>query len=431
MQDPEFFCRLYAIIIIALSAICIRRRFKSGSLLTCVGGLHANMLIFCGVGPLCYTLYTSEIERIPIDVLFISIEEGGRWLLIGYAFCVLWELRRLPHAQALQVKPGNLPLYALVVAGVTGYFGSLMDFSTSGAGIVFPVLKGFYYPAVVFAMLRCNRRNLVEIFFTGLLIILGLALSIASPWRSELLMFFGCVGIGILLRLGRGLLPFTVIVCVFLFVLLPFQNEKRMNYEETMKDPWKAFVKSQGSTLKVKSDFLLQFCGLRINALRELAYVDSGLKRGAIEPRYGLSYVETLLQLVPRVLWKEKPFYNQIANHTLPQDVGLVAAEDEDTSWGVNLFAEFVWNFTSLPLLIFVPITFLLFSLMDRFVVYFLHNNFSQKTVLCVFFFLNFQMVSLVSAGTYFLWTLVFVWLSEKGGRLVMKLPHKKTLQRI
>lgn len=48
------------------------------------------------------------------------------------------------------------------------------------------------------------------------------------------------------------------------------------------------------------------FFAERINYGRELAYAQNGINKRYLEYRYGMSYVEIFLQLIPRVVWARK-----------------------------------------------------------------------------------------------------------------------------
>jgi hypothetical protein len=100
------------------------------------------------------------------------------------------------------------------------------------------------------------------------------------------------------------------------------------------------------------------FACRRLNYTRELAYIDRALSQG-FPLSEGQSYINAALNLIPRSLWPEKPSLANYQNYELPRLIGLLQANDKDTSWGINMFAEAVQNFGVNSLSLFIPIVFL------------------------------------------------------------------------
>jgi hypothetical protein len=86
----------------------------------------------------------------------------------------------------------------------------------------------------------------------------------------------------------------------------------------------------------------------------------------------------------------------------------LAEACGMSTSWGVNVYAEAVWNFGAQHLLWVVPAFFLLMRVIDYSVFRVLKTPEMRMLVSSSLFFLTLQMVSIVNATTYFLWTIIF-----------------------
>jgi hypothetical protein len=198
-----------------------------------------------------------------------------------------------------------------------------------------------------------------------------------------------------------------------LLVLIPYLNFKKQNPGEARLQPLESFYESQRISWPVRREMALVFFAQRVDYTRELGYVAGAVERGWIELRQGATYQEALLQMIPRFLWSEKPSYNTFTGYYLPRLVGLLGAEDDDTSWSVNLFAEFLWNYPVSYLVGFVPLVFVLFELIDWLANRYLLNASASSLCLLALFFQTFQIVSIVNATTFLLWTVLLMWLFD------------------
>ncbi len=405
----------------AVSAAVVVRRFRAGTLLTAAGGLHVNVLLFFGLGAMAYATGVAPAERIG-DV--IPAMASGLWYFgpayTAVAFRELWRSRRsAPHRAArLQLPPvSDRQLLGFGLLALVGYVGSQSDLSSSGAGTIFPVLKLFWYPVLVAAVSRATRRNPRSLFLLVLALLITVSLSYLSAWRSEMINTGGAVLLGLLLRNRRFVLVAPALAGVILGALLPFAHLKKTNYEQVMADPWGTAEEVASMPLEDRAEFVAWFWAVRISGARELAFAVDGLESGRVALRSGVTYVEAVLQLVPRVVWPGKPSYNTTTAFYLARDLGLLGWEDDATSAGVNLYAEAVWNFGRAFLLLFVPLVFLLAERLDALVPRWIRDEGIRWLVSAALFFYCMAIVGFVSAMTYFVWSVLVGKAAEKLGR--------------
>lgn len=401
--------------ITAVSAWLLYRRWKRDVLVSTVGGLHLNAFVCCGIGGFCFVTFGSSTDRIPYDLSMDYFPRVGLAFLLGYLFWVPVELRLASRAATTKNRQpvghhfGSTPLLCLLLLSFVGYFGSQSDLALSGVGTVFPVLKGFLYPSVVLAIMQASSKDAASVVLATLVLVLATYLAVLSPWRSELIMLTACLGLAWGLKF-RGALPaIGALLLVGILLLLPFADYKKNNYEEFQRDPTGAFIQSFGMDLDERVTFTGRFLGVRVDALREMVYVENALDRRWTEYRYGNTYWEVVQQLVPRLLWPNKPSFNQTTNFLLPRQIGLLAWDDPHTSWGVSLYAEFIWNLPYVNLVWFVPLAFAVAQALDVGVDRFFVKAGARWFVKLNLFFLAFQIVGLVGAVTYVLWTFIAV----------------------
>jgi len=407
-------------VITVLSLLALWFRFWSKRLITAVAGLHANVFLFLGVGPLLFTFYESEHERLPLPDLIEAMATGASMFLIGYIFVVALDLWFERPAQRVSYRPIVAPptswawIILLLVFSASGYAVTALGGGTMGAGTIFPLLKNFLYPVTMLVVLRFDRKDVQSALLCSGVLLFGLFVSLRSAWRSELIMFLGSMGLAMLLRSPKSAAVFFITGAATLFVLIPFQNYKKANYEETSRSLAQAFRESQSLNLQGRTDTVKEFFGIRVNSTREMGYVLKGVEYGDVDSRDGATYWEALLQLIPRLVWQDKPSFNQFTGYYLSRAIGLVGLDDENTSWGVNLFAEFLVNFPAAGLVLFVPLVFLLFLIMDRFMVRVFSTPAAFWLMECSLFFLCFQLVGVVNAATFYLWTFIFVFALDR-----------------
>ena len=166
---------------------------------------------------------------------------------------------------------------------------------------------------------------------------------------------------------GRDFWFFPLLAAGVLYLILPFQQLKKTYSEEFVQAPEAFFYATLRMNLDDRNAIIMDFVSGRMNGAREMAYVQAGLDNGLISSRNGEGYIDAIKQLVPRLLWPDKPSYNQTTGFTLPREIGLVSAWDDlYTSWGVGFWAEVVWNFPYQSLILLVPLFFFGTTILDR-----------------------------------------------------------------
>jgi len=410
MDSELIYVRVIACVLVAMSTCAIWKRIRSGTLLGAAGGLHLNILLFFGLGMLSYNWYAATPER---EFAFVTKawSEAGLMLVLGYGVVLLLERRTQkninPVLHVNNIEPTAQTIAVLVGLWLLSVVGRLMasfEFTNSGVGTIFPVLKLFGYPALVVSVLMVRFRQLYTVVLLSFLFTVSAYLAVASPWRSELILLGASVSMGLLLK-GR---PFGWMAPVFLvftlLFLLPFANEKKLHYTQVSADPVAAFEETIAVPMDKRMQFVADFWAKRINGARELAFVVHGLEYRLISLRYGASYRDALQQLVPRVLWPGKPSFNVERNYYLARRIGLVTKEDRVTSWGINYLAETVWNFGISGLIWGLPITFLAASWLDKWAERNLRRPIMVVLVKAALFFVFLDLVGMVNATTYVLW---------------------------
>lgn len=403
-----------SVAIIAVASVVMVRAFRIGSLFSGSIGLHFNLMLLYGLGPLSYTLSQFPLpERRPRFDLIVQMADTGCYILAGYTLWCLVELI-WPHrnkqsylSEAASFTPPQIA--GMVVAGLFGYFLTNSEIATSGIGTVIPVARGLLFPTVVVAMLRVRPGDPASVIFAILFCGLTMVLSVLSPWRSELVALVFSVFLVVTARARRWSPLVPVIGASLLLVVIPFVDVKKTEPERLREDPTGVLLEVMRQPLEMKTEKAMEFFSIRTNGLRELAYVNDGLSRGLITHRGGETYTEAVVQLVPRVLWSDKPSFNQTSNAKLPRQIGLLGWEDEVTSWGVHMFAEFGWNFPHWLLVGFVPLMFGIARGMDVVCARAFYTLSGRLLASLVLFFQMLFIVGLVNATTFFLWGLLLV----------------------
>jgi hypothetical protein len=377
-------------------------------------GLHINILLFIGIGPLLYSLTDTINDRVDYYVLIEIMTKLLFFFFLGYLLWCFFELRRYKKSvkQTTVIPNFNLSvgfIITLTFISLFSYFISLSPFSTSGAGIIFQVLKYFVYPLVVFSVTSLDLKTPGKFFFPILYISIIATLSFISPWRSELIMFIAALLLGYLLKRHKRIKIFILFNIIMLLIVLPFQIDKKKYYTYVKNNPVEYFIASQSVGLTDRIDLAIIFFAERINYGRELAYVQNSIETNKIYLRNGSSYINTFLQLVPRTFWKEKPSFNQETGYFLPRQIGLLSLNDPFTSWGVNIYAEFVWNFQYYFLILFVPLVFYAFLKLENFAKKIIKNFTLLILIKMSLFFLTLQLVGLVNTITYILWLFIVI----------------------
>ncbi|MBX3256522.1 MAG: hypothetical protein KF862_20465 [Chitinophagaceae bacterium] len=401
---------------------------KKNNFMSAQGGLHVNLLVFYGLGPLANGFAKIQWDRYIMQTIPVYLNMVQWTILISYTSITLLFLIRQKKSNTFfsfqkwkdaRQADINILTGVMLFLAIIGYFFAKTEAAKSGIGTIFVVLKNLLFPTLVLLIWKATIKDKASIFLVCLGFLLVGINAFISQWRSELLVFLFSIGAGLVLRNKRffwlGLLagPF------FLLFILPFQNLKKAGKIKEDESYTDAFLISLNSRTN-PFDMALNFVAYRLNYGRESAYVVRGIDRKYIDYRYGETYQEMFLQLIPRVLWPDKPSYNYYTGFVLPRKIGLSSKFDRHTSWGVNYFAEFLFNFP----LRFLPIFFMLYWMILRW-----FDSLPSKMELSIelramlqfaLFFQVLSTVNIVNAATYFLWIFIII----KTINLLLKKRH-------
>jgi hypothetical protein len=414
--------RLLALLIIVTAIFNIIRMLKRRTLITAIGGLHLNLLIFYGIGPIANTFVTLWWDYKFARGLNVYTNQ----ILTYVAFCYLiftvitvlfFNKRNSKSARWLEMSQDVSSLNRLnakiLVLAFVGYLFADQEIAFSGIGTIFPVFKNLLFPSLVLMIYNARKQSPTSI----VLLLAGFMLvgmnAFFSTWRSELIMFMFSIGIGLVLRNKKFLKYGIIFGPLFIALVLPFQLLKKSGKISEDENIVSAFFNTLSNPDLKRSNLALDFLSFRLNYARECAYVLRGIKMGSIEYRYGETYNETVLQLVPRVFWPDKPSYNYLINRVIPRKIGLLSNIDKYTSWGLNYYAEFLYNFPLNFFPVFFVFYFLLLALLGRLAE---SMKLSNEALLLLQFTLFFQVlntVSLTFSSTYFLWIFIVIKLLD------------------
>lgn len=410
----------YAVLLTAASLWALwsgfhRARYPLGT----TAGLHLHVLLYYGLGSLAYVLADGYPDRLPRATVLDYTRPALRAVAIGYAAVVALATsvqyigrQAGPHnldrvAAALRSREAVALLAALAPLSVLGILFSDAGFATSGVGTLVIVFRLFVYPVIICAVVAWDGRRTYSAALIGCYLAVIAALSLATGWRSQLIFFAVALLIGWLVRAREIRLRYLAGLVVTILALLPFVDLKKKQYERTMQDPLGTFGQTLAMPPRERLRFLTEFWGVRVNGAREAAYVQYGLASGATTSEQANTYVTALKQLVPRAVWPDKPSYNGAVNYDLARAVRLVDRGDPTTSWGVELFAEAVWNFGVDALAWFVPAAFFAALVLDRIAAWGVRTRAVREVVRLSFCFEALALVGVVTQGTYLLWIIV------------------------
>jgi len=296
-----------------------------------------------------------------------------------------------------------------------GYLGSRFEFANSSVGTIFPVLKTLQYPCLLLATAtaRLDRSSFaIWLLCAGFSFITGWF----TGWRSEMVLLVFSIALGAVFRWPKRIPLIATVGVASMLVVLPLANLKKVNYEEVSKDPLASIQTVLETPVLERVNFLLEFWAIRVNAEREIGYVQAAVDSGILELRRGETYLESLLQLIPRVVWPSKPIYNFMYGYELPRMVGLLQSEDHSTSNAVNIYAEFLWNFRPIHLIWGVPIFLWVCGKLDSHATK-LGNATVRDTYRLGLFFLFLPVVSIVNTAPYLLWLTLLAKFADAHGR--------------
>lgn len=415
-------------LILLMSVLAIRYRSKRGLLTTSVSGLYMSAALFLGIGPISYYLsyFTWELLTPKIVSFYLAqvmpFLTGGFLLVFLRDFFQRKKVSEQTHDVELQGEP-NFIKYVIFffILSLIGYFLAQTDIAHSGVGTFFPVFRLFLYPSIILAVYQVRLSNKLTIIIACIVLILGFYFTLTSIWRSQLILFMGSVAIGLLKRSLKYGFPILIGGLVFILLILPFQHLKKVEYQKVKSDLSGNFFRTLDLGFEQRLNFAALFFAERINYGREIAYIQHAIDKKWLPSRKGETYQELFLQVIPRSIWPDKPSFNFFTNYYLPRRVGLVSEDDYYTSWGVNVYAEFIFNLSYPFLVFFVPLLFSLFNWIDNQIKGWYSNSVIKWIVSTTMFFVAFEMVGIVNVSTYIIWMLLVAKLSEYIFRMKWK----------
>lgn len=419
-----------------LSAFAIWMRSRRGLLLTGVSGLFMSATLFLGLGPICYLLIDITWEQLTTPVVSKNLAEVMLFLSMGFIVVFIKEFLNRNKISNYKQKDMSVDqgqylkiIVFFFILSLVGYFLSQTTMANSGIGTFFPVFRLFLYPSLIMAVYQAKISRPLTVLIALLIIVLGFYLTLTSIWRSQLILFFGSIAIGLLQRSSKYNLPVVLGVVVVVLFLLPFQHLKKIEYTKVKSNLALSFNKTLELSLDERLGFTGGFFAERINYGREIAYANNAINKKWVSLRNGETYAEMVLQIIPRSLWPNKPSYNYFTNYYLARRIGLVAEDDDYTSWGVNVYAEFIMNFNHIYLILFIPILFGIFSQLDKVISSWFKNPNIKWITGTVLFFIAFEMVGIVNVSTFIIWMLLVAKAIEIIFR--MRLRHRLSVPKL
>ena len=413
----------YILIIIFLSILCLRLRGIRQEILSSVTAFHLIFLIFFGIGPLSFYYDDSVPERIGRFNLLNTLNSLYPYLIIGYSTIMYLEyknrkvtrsnLNLFGSLQKVFNKDHNNYLFLVLTLSIIGNYFSSFIFAKSGIGTIFPVLSYLVYPITIFIVYTFDFKSTKSLILLIILISYFGYQSFFSLWRSQLILFIACFIIGGYLKNKINFFFIIILSLVVLFYILPFQLLKREQSDKNFISN-EVFNKSLLLSSDVKINYITVFLSQRINYARELGYVQFAIDNHNLEYRDGETYKEIFFQLIPRYIWNDKPSYNSITGFDIPRKVQLLSETDEFSSWGVNIFAEFCYNFNYKYLPFFILVIYLLLNYLDS-LCYHLELKIQNQLILqFILFFLTLNLVSLIYSSTFYLWSFILIIILNK-----------------
>jgi hypothetical protein len=399
-----------------LGAFGLVLRWKKGRLLTAAAGWHGTIFLMYGASALAHLVAPPE-SRIPLSFLLPAYQSAIDLLVLGQAIALavdFWLLRRSPRIPPLVPRDRTFRVAVLISAlALTGYVGLRLGLGGAGAETVFPVLRLLRYPSIIFLVVSARRPGQRVVATTFVLV--SLAFSIASVWRSELVFIVVAVLLGIGLRRAR-LVPRLAIAGLLAFVfLLPFLNARKKAPDAFLQAPFAFFLESQQVGLLGRTQDVLGFIATRTNQGRDLAHLLVALDTGDVRSVGGQYYLDLVSQMVPRLLWPDKPSFSYQTGFVLPRVIGLLGADDPDTSWGLGLLGELVYAHGRWVLVPAVPLVLLLLIGLEIVTARIRWRNWEFRHVVgATFFFLFLGSPGLINLTTYVIWLFLFAVLTDR-----------------
>ncbi len=415
---PDILGCYYSATIFILALIVLFIRNKRGLFLTGISGLHLTFLLFFGLGSFFYALYGIKTDRIGRDIITSKIDIIFPYLVASYLFLFTIEMyyrKKISNIHRLTFtylkEKINLNSFNLSILSLSfiGFLFSSNAISTSGAGTIFPVFSNLLLPISILIVFNVNKRDALSIVIFCVLIVLVGVQAFVSAWRSQLILFFGCILIGWSLRGKINYYIVTILAIAFIVFILPFQQIKKSNSGVYDFDTNIAFEQSLDISFAKRLEIAGNFFAERINYTREMGYVQNAIEKNTLSYRNGETYSEVFYQLIPRVIWSSKPVYNRFTGYDVPRMIGILGKSDETSSWGVNSFAEFIYNFSYEYLPLFILALYGILNYLDK-LVYKIRLRPEYTWLLQItLFFLSLNLVSVIFSSTYFLWSFIVI----------------------
>lgn len=417
--------RLLALIVMVFSIWRLHARYKNRRLLTLSGGLHFNALLSMGIAPLLYTVTFQSLEGERLfkeDILAYAVDSFFCFT-IGYVLFCLFEARRRYEVSLFHRKSfhhgemTSVQLFVLIALVVVGVLGARFGLASSGAGTLFIIFYLLFYPMIILSVLKLDLKDVTSMFLCLGLLISTFVLVFVSPWRSQLVLWMLSLIIGFIFRFRvsvRTVTAYGVLFGLVFFLMAPFLQYKKAMFGESDFSLLAGIKKSQSISFEDRIEQSFGFISARVNGVREMGFVGNGLAQGLIDKRMGESYFEALQQLIPRVIWPSKPIFNYTSGFLIARQIKLLGWEDEGTSAALTVWPEAVVNFGPSFLIIFVPIAFFVATQVDRYTRKFIRESAGVWILDTTYFFLAFNLVSVVQFGTQFIWAFIVIWLFAK-----------------
>lgn len=406
---------LPALVLTVFGGCGLLLRWRKGRFLTAAAGWHGTLFLMYGVSGLAYIAHPVE-SRIPSSYLLPAYRLGLTYLAFGQMLSLAVDfllLYRRPRLRVMESSTRTFRIAVLVsILAIFGYAGVLAGLGGSGAGTAFTVLLLFRYPSGVFLVLAA--KSVRERLIASALVGVSLLFAVLSPWRSELIFVTAAVLLGVALRSLRWVTIGAVTgLAVFVF-LLPFLNARKTRLDEFQDAPFDFFIAAERISMEDRLLEFSQFVAMRLNQGRDLAHVLLALETGALQPIGGTYYENLGAQLIPRVLWPDKPSFNQEMGFELPRRIGLVGSTDEWTSWGVGLLGELAYAHGAWVLVPAVPLMLLVLLGLERLArtIRWKVPEFEHVLGAC-FLFLFISPGSPINLGTYVLWLFIFAYIAD------------------
>ena len=356
--------------LIILSCWTLWCRYREGRLFTPSSGLHLQFLVFFGMGGFGFALFPNAEPHLSKLEIIESILQCIPPLLGGYAIAIGIErfyFRRKRRIETVMTRGGTFSPVVIFFVALLGFAGCLLEgeLLIPGLSSLPTYCKNLFFPCFLLAIINARSYGIHGILVSVLIVIMAIVIGIWSPWRSVLIILAATILLAVILMRPKWI-PVTLVAGVIAMgLLIPFQNAKKIGYEEFVADPYLLVEQTLDMKMGERWEGVGDFVAKRINYVRELVYVNRALQAG-MPLENGETYLQIFYQLVPRFLWQDKPEIQERAGFFLPREVGLLQKVDVSTSWAVNSSAEATYNFGLKSLIWFIPVMFLLAEGMEK-----------------------------------------------------------------